>query len=54
MNRIAASRLGVALAATLLTGAASAQALRLVTEESYPFQYLKNRKLKGMAVDVVS
>jgi polar amino acid transport system substrate-binding protein len=54
MNRTAASRLAVALAATLLAGAASAQTLRLVTEESYPFQYMENKKLRGMAVDIVS
>lgn len=54
MNRATASRLAVAIVTTLLAGAASAQALRLVTEESYPFQYLENKKLAGMAVDVVS
>jgi polar amino acid transport system substrate-binding protein len=54
MNRVTASRLAVAVVATLLAGAASAQNLRLVTEESYPFQYMENKKLTGMAVDVVS
>ena len=54
MNRATASRLAVAIVTTVLAGAASAQALRLVTEESYPFQYLENKKLAGMAVDVVS
>ena len=40
----AASRLAVAVAATLLAGISSAQTLRLVTEESYPFQYMENKK----------
>ena len=43
------------LTATLLaTGAAQAQALHLVTEEAFPFQYLENRVLKGMSVDIIS
>lgn len=43
------------LTATLLaTCAAQAQALHLVTEEAYPFQYLENRVLKGMSVDIIS
>lgn len=47
-------RIAVAAIAALAAGAASAQSLRLVTEESYPFQYLENRQLKGMSVEVVS
>lgn len=48
------SRLALALAALALSGAACAQSLRFVTEESFPFQYLEDKKLKGMAVEVVS
>jgi polar amino acid transport system substrate-binding protein len=47
-------RLFAAVAAVAVTGMASAQSARLVTEESFPFQHLESRKLKGMAADVVS
>lgn len=38
----------------LATCTVQAQALQLVTEEAYPFQYLENRVLKGMSVDIIS
>ena len=44
--------IAVAAIAALADGAASAQSLRLVTEDSYPFQYLENKQLTGMAVEV--
>jgi len=31
-----------------------AQTLNLVTEEAFPFQYLENKVLKGLAVEVVA
>jgi polar amino acid transport system substrate-binding protein len=40
------------LAAT--SGIASAQTLTLLTEDAYPFQYLENKQLTGMAVEVVN
>ena len=53
--KIAASfRFAIAAAALAVAGTAAAQSLRLVTEESYPFQYLENKQLKGMAVEVVT
>lgn len=33
---------------------AMAQTLNLLTEDAYPFQYLENKQLTGMAVEVVS
>jgi polar amino acid transport system substrate-binding protein len=33
---------------------AVAQTLNLLTEDAYPFQYLENKKLTGMAVEVVT
>jgi polar amino acid transport system substrate-binding protein len=38
----------------LATAGASAQTIQLVTEDAYPFQYLENRQLTGMAVEVVA
>jgi polar amino acid transport system substrate-binding protein len=43
-----------AAASLLATCAVQAQALHLVTEEAFPFQYLENRVLKGMSVDIIS
>jgi len=34
--------------------AAVAQTINLLTEDAYPFQYLENKKLTGMAVEVVT
>lgn len=34
--------------------AALAQTINLLTEDTYPFQYLENKKLTGMAVEVVT
>lgn len=33
---------------------ALAQAINLLTEDAYPFQYLENKKLTGMAVEIVN
>lgn len=33
---------------------AMAQTINLLTEDAYPFQYLENKKLTGMAVEVIS
>ena len=46
----------LALLASLLTatGIASAQTVNLLTEEAYPFQYLEDKKLTGMAAVVVN
>lgn len=33
---------------------AVAQTINLLTEDSYPFQYLENKKMTGMAVEVVT
>ncbi len=47
--------LPVLLFASLLASVpAAAQSLRFVTEDSYPFQYLENKQLKGMSVEIVS
>jgi polar amino acid transport system substrate-binding protein len=54
MKTTAIVRLVIAAAAVVAAGSAAAQSLRFVTEESYPFQYMDNKTLKGMAVDVVS
>jgi polar amino acid transport system substrate-binding protein len=38
----------------LATAGAYAQTIQLVTEDAYPFQYLENRQLTGMAVEIVA
>lgn len=40
--------------ALLAAPGAGAQTLQLVTEDAYPFQYLDNRQLSGMAAEVVA
>jgi polar amino acid transport system substrate-binding protein len=42
------------LCAMSLSVGAAAQTIQLVTEDAYPFQYLENRQLTGMAVEVVA
>jgi polar amino acid transport system substrate-binding protein len=49
-----AFRFTIAAVAIASAGTAAAQSLRFVTEESFPFQFQENKKLKGMAVEVVS
>jgi len=53
---IPGSKRPVLLAAALLalSHAAAAQTINLLTEDAYPFQYLENKQLTGMAVEVVS
>jgi polar amino acid transport system substrate-binding protein len=46
-----------ALVATVLAAApciVAAQSINLLTEDAYPFQYLEDKKLSGMAVEVVT
>lgn len=42
------------ICALATTAGAAAQTIQLVTEDAYPFQYLENRQLSGMAVEVVA
>lgn len=54
MSQAKFTRVPLILAALTLTGGAWGQTVRFVTEESYPFQYMENKQLKGMAVEIVS
>lgn len=54
MNRMLGRIVVSTLACGLLNAPLAAQELRFVTEESFPFQYLEGKQLKGMAVDIVS
>lgn len=54
---MAGSRFSAAILAgalLLLPVSARAQALELLTEDAFPFQYVENQKLTGMAVEVVA
>lgn len=53
MVRIAKASAVAALLALWLPGA-MAQTFQLLTEEAYPFQYIENRRLTGMAVELVA
>ncbi len=54
MNQAFLKILAAGLAGSLAVAPAGAEDLRFVTEESFPFQYLEGKQLKGMAVEVVS
>ena len=54
MNPSPSLRISLAVAALVTTTGAWGQTVRFVTEESYPFQYMEDKQLKGMAVEVVS